>query len=370
MQIIKDKIAQSAFRGILLSASKHAQMADTIQIQVITQHIIWTMLGLIVKLQHTLETAISCTICRVTLWADGYACKLCGLEFCTECTKAGGMEHLAGSGHSGTPSMMLLHTRSKCTRQQADQDPAHVLFPITLWGRRMMAKIDKEVRSHYTSCSSAGTVSVSVSQRLQANIASLVTMTSGYREITTASLTAQAFEQLWSLPKPLLVSGCSLAVEIGPDYFRMLHGRTKCELEDCENGTTQRSTLAAFFERFGEHRDEDAPVLKLKVCLSMVVGSSIVHLAYLTLQLQDWPTYGRLQEVDKHLYEAYCRAVPAPDWTRTDGVFNLSAYLPWEANIPDLGPKLYAAYKGRQGEGGHGSTVRILTLTLLLLTSC
>jgi lysine-specific demethylase 3 len=74
---------------------------------------------------------------------------------------------------------------------------------------------------------------------------------------------------------------------------------------------------------------------------------------------QDWPPTEMFADSFPQLFADFNGGVPIPNVTRFDGVLNLAAHFAVNGNKPDLGPKLYSAFKGRQDEGGRGSTVSI-----------
>lgn len=50
------------------------------------------------------------------------------------------------------------------------------------------------------------------------------------------------------------------------------------------------------------------------------------------------------------------KALPFGSVTRRDGVLNVAAHYPLNANPPDLGPKGYFSEISDNGPGGNGST--------------
>ena len=50
------------------------------------------------------------------------------------------------------------------------------------------------------------------------------------------------------------------------------------------------------------------------------------------------------------------RALPVGQVTRRDGVLNIAAHTPTNANPPDLGPKGYFSQVSDDTDGGQGST--------------
>ena len=79
-------------------------------------------------------------------------------------------------------------------------------------------------------------------------------------------------------------------------------------------------------------------------------------------ELQDWPATNDFQSAYPELYHDFCDALPAPDYSRRDGVLNLYAHVdfallhesiremidfaqfPPGPTRPDIGPKMYNAF--------------------------
>ncbi|KPV73399.1 uncharacterized protein RHOBADRAFT_55148 [Rhodotorula graminis WP1] len=69
----------------------------------------------------------------------------------------------------------------------------------------------------------------------------------------------------------------------------------------------------------------------------------------------DWPAAKDFREYPE-LWHDFMDVLPAGAITRRDGVLNISAHVPVNANPPDLGPKGYFSEISDDGEGGNGST--------------
>ncbi len=62
------------------------------------------------------------------------------------------------------------------------------------------------------------------------------------------------------------------------------------------------------------------------------------------LKLKDWPPTEDFHDVQPQRFSDLMRALPLPDYTHRNGVFNLASRLPDFFVRPDLGPKMYNAY--------------------------
>ena len=62
------------------------------------------------------------------------------------------------------------------------------------------------------------------------------------------------------------------------------------------------------------------------------------------LKLKDWPSTDDFAEVLPSRFQDLMNALPLPEYTHRNGIFNLASRLPEFFVKPDLGPKMYNAY--------------------------
>jgi len=62
------------------------------------------------------------------------------------------------------------------------------------------------------------------------------------------------------------------------------------------------------------------------------------------LKLKDWPPKADFSEIMPSRFVNLLQALPLPEYTHRDGVYNLASCLPDYFLRPDLGPKMYNAY--------------------------
>ncbi|TYJ55524.1 hypothetical protein B9479_003796 [Cryptococcus floricola] len=157
-----------------------------------------------------------------------------------------------------------------------------------------------------------------------------------YMYLPAPNLTDSLFDELWAKGEPIIVDGIGSRMgDWGPDRFREMFGSEKCSVVDCQSDDPQDSTIDRFFAKFGEEGEKR--------------GKKI-------LKLKDWPPGDEFANTHPTLYHDFSRALPAPDWTRRDGVSNLYSHFPPGPTRPDIGPKMYAAFAADEGPGGFGST--------------
>lgn len=73
------------------------------------------------------------------------------------------------------------------------------------------------------------------------------------------------------------------------------------------------------------------------------------------LKLKDWPSTEDFAEVLPSRFQDLMNALPLPEYTHRNGIFNLASRLPEFFVKPDLGPKMYNAY-GSAATPRSGST--------------
>jgi len=147
------------------------------------------------------------------------------------------------------------------------------------------------------------------------------------------------FNRLWSAGQMIVVTGMSdrLKKPWTPDYFMCKYSRDSCQSIEA-NCPLQRpvdTTVGEFFERFTKDPTESQEVWKLR----------------------DWPPEADFQNEFPDLFYDFEHALPIPDITTRVGIRNVAAHFPVNANVPDLGPKMYIAMKNSDQVGSRGSTV-------------
>ncbi|GEM11055.1 jumonji domain containing protein [Rhodotorula toruloides] len=153
------------------------------------------------------------------------------------------------------------------------------------------------------------------------------------------------FRSLWSIGEPLLID---LAPENypslpwTPDYFIGQFGNEVCRIgstrviantKEGEREKERNGTVGAFFATFGRERDT-GDVEKIK----------------------DWPAANDFRSAYPELWQDFMSILPAGSITRRDGVLDIAAHTPRNANPPDLGPKGYFAQASDDRKGGKGTT--------------
>lgn len=140
------------------------------------------------------------------------------------------------------------------------------------------------------------------------------------------------FQRLWSAGSTIVVSNLleKLKIEWTPDYFIQHHGSETCWVTDCENETRHPSNVRDFFSQFGNYSTREGRILKLK----------------------DWPPSADFRTAFPALFEDFHSIVPAPNYTRRDGFFNIAAHFPTNIVAPDMGPKMYNAFASDEEKFG------------------
>lgn len=155
-----------------------------------------------------------------------------------------------------------------------------------------------------------------------------------YKECPHPELTEEMFRSFWRKGDTMVITGLLDKMEIKwtPEYFIEHYGSQECSITDCDNEMKHESTVAQFFSQFGQYEHRGTQIHKLK----------------------DWPPSADFKTAFPTLFNDFHRAVPAPNYTRRDGFYNIAAHFPINVVAPDMGPKMYNAFASR--EDGYGST--------------
>ncbi|KDQ53089.1 hypothetical protein JAAARDRAFT_85644, partial [Jaapia argillacea MUCL 33604] len=130
-------------------------------------------------------------------------------------------------------------------------------------------------------------------------------------------------QTIWTQCLPIIVRGTSDRFQMPwtPESFIQHFGSDKCKLVNCQDKSKHLSTLRDFFHLFSDAPDAVMPSLMLK----------------------DWPPTEHFRTVYSTLYDDFQKALPVPDYTESDGVFNIASHFLSNGVAPDLGPTLYVA---------------------------
>ncbi|KAI5478095.1 jumonji domain containing protein [Pseudohyphozyma bogoriensis] len=156
------------------------------------------------------------------------------------------------------------------------------------------------------------------------------------------------FRSLWSKGEAMVVDvfedGDRVGLNWTPEYFVERFGDVACTIASNRSGEEVRSTVGEFFSRFGRDKGERGEE---------------------SLKIKDWPATSDFRAEFPELFKDFMSALPAPFVTRRDGVLNVAAHTPINANPPDLGPKGYFSERSDDGPGGSGST-KLHTINLMM----
>lgn len=163
------------------------------------------------------------------------------------------------------------------------------------------------------------------------------------RVFDATSFGTDIFQEEWSHGEPLLVRNVTGPMQNtwGPDDFISRYGEESCYIirSDVDLPPQQEVSVSTFFATFGQ---DDA-------AKESVLGQG-------SWKLKDWPPSADFKAEFPELYNDFNRAVPAPEYTTREGVLNLGSCYPTGVIQPDLGPKMYNAWRSSEGVDGSGST--------------
>jgi lysine-specific demethylase 3 len=149
---------------------------------------------------------------------------------------------------------------------------------------------------------------------------------------STSDEALSTFRYHWQQAGPVIVSGCEKHFDQSlwqPESFESEFGNQVNELVDCGNNVL---LLGCQMKKFWCGFDNISRRL-VDEC-----GNPRI------LKLKDWPPREDFADVLPSRFRDIMNALPFPEYTHRNGVFNIVSLLPEYFDRPDLGPKLYVAY--------------------------
>jgi hypothetical protein len=123
------------------------------------------------------------------------------------------------------------------------------------------------------------------------------------------------FQRYWAQGIPVVVTHIQMQGTWGPAYFVKAHGDKKVTLVNCETGKTKPSSVASFFEQFGDAFIFDNDIWKLKVC-SLIFNS--FHLALIGFSLSriglQQASLPRFSQSSLQTFRTRFHFLMSPDW--------------------------------------------------------
>ena len=142
----------------------------------------------------------------------------------------------------------------------------------------------------------------------------------------------ELFQQQWRRAQPILVSNSHKHLSSSlwtPKSFTEEFGHIENDLVNCRTGVVLVGhCMREFWEGFES--------VSLRLCDED--GNPMI------LKLKDWPPTEDFSDMQPKRFGNLMHALPLPEYTHRNGVFNLASRLPDFFVRPDLGPKMYNAY--------------------------
>ncbi|KAF8932582.1 hypothetical protein BGZ58_006918 [Dissophora ornata] len=140
-------------------------------------------------------------------------------------------------------------------------------------------------------------------------------------KVDVEQFTREQFQRCWSHGDVVVVSGLQnrFRKDWSPRRLKVLQGDALVTACNIKLQTYKTITLEEYFD--------------------LHFGSKTEGHAY---KLQEWPSEP-FKDVLRPLFDDLLQALPLPEYTRPDGVFNLSRYFPMHQVHTDLSPKLHAS---------------------------
>ncbi|BGP43495.1 hypothetical protein JCM10449v2_007530 [Rhodotorula kratochvilovae] len=365
------------------------------------------------RIRRQLETTHTCDGCNAAVLYGSWMCRTCGREYCLECGAALALSSSSSQGDGANPNARDKLTR--CRGKYARHTPADLVpltrIPAAELSRTLRAmdawraanplpvpaalprewvdahrvpsgekeeghpvirvsaalippRMDEEARVKLEAAPGAGEeppeegvrvppADASAGGALSEADAALLSATNLLPLFSSSALPAYAslepplpslthealFRALWALGEPLLLDLSPPSVPLlpwTPAFLAYAYGLQRCRVGNnrVDAGGERETTVEEFFGAFGRRGGERSASEKIK----------------------DWPSAKDFKDEYPDLWHDFMDVLPAGSITRRDGVLNISAHTPRNANPPDLGPKGYFSEISEDGPGGKGST--------------
>ncbi|TFY51346.1 hypothetical protein EVG20_g11042 [Dentipellis fragilis] len=267
----------------------------------------------LIQLGWPVGERVHCDICDTFLFACAWLCPSCGRDICNTCSNE-------LSEIDKKKSLCSINAKdAKRFHQKADLLPVSRFSALELQGSLQAME---EVRSI-----------PAVGPLLEIGSAVVEGPSRAIYMRPVDSFLYNDFIKRFSRGEPVVVTGVHLRGPWKPQSFINLYGKQVVKLVDTETEEEIKQDLAQFFGAFGTF-DPQRRSLKLK----------------------DWPPTENFKDRFWDHFESFRSAVPFPDLTRPDGIFNLAVNFPENVLTPDLGPKMYNAYGTLHDDAHHSST--------------
>ncbi|PWN48857.1 hypothetical protein IE53DRAFT_388938 [Violaceomyces palustris] len=308
-----------------------------------------------------------CDFCMTSIFSASWMCRICGKELCVECkdvlsTKPGGFLSNCVRFRQHTIEDFVPTTRFFLDTLVEEVKLMKTLVNSSEDHPKQQEVNDKSDSSEDDEGQLSDVHSSSTDEPQDwakirpvdaGSIADRIVGSHTLKRFRSETLSADEFMAEWSKGEPLLVESVTPAMqnEWGPKAFIDRYGEDECFIVRCDkepvvsklktqlDSITKRTTVGSFFRAFGKTEEERKEIL----------GQGI-------WKLKDWPPSDSFDNVFPELYQDFNRAVPMADYTRRDGVINISSLYPGGVIKPDLGPKMYNAFPSVEAPGGKGST--------------
>ncbi|CAH7684276.1 hypothetical protein PPACK8108_LOCUS18362 [Phakopsora pachyrhizi] len=305
-----------------------------------------------------LDLATKCDYCLATLIGAAWMCKQCGAEACLRCYQVMVQYVTIGNadgGESSNDQRIKLEMHDDwlkklliCTKWWKSHHPSthikisHITSNELEVLRQQMFNAAQAETSGYNQFSSP-LVSSSENNSVPSDLRRFLYQPPGedsepYVKIDIDELEADPhiFHRLWAAGQAIVVTGMKkrLRTSWDPDYFIKNYGSDTCNMLD--SNETRRPPVAIkvkeFFNIFENEPEDGKPVWKLR----------------------DWPPEVDFKEKFGELYDDFQNAIPIRDVTSRQGILNIAAHFPTNANVPDLGPKMYIAMNNSKDKSQSG----------------
>ncbi|KAJ9072026.1 hypothetical protein DSO57_1031439 [Entomophthora muscae] len=242
-----------------------------------------------------------CDVCNAGIFSAYWFCKACGIELCLDC--------FSTEKH-----------RSLATCIQSTKHSSVDFIPMTNYSIERISKFHASVKAFEP-------IECELNAFAMEDCLFTPLKSLGYPYITPQELNDEVFRACWSKGMPVVLKA-SLTADLShvtPQYFIEKYGHAETDILKLSGAPIGATDFAGFFKDFSTAKHFNA-----------------------NLKIKDFPQTQRFADVLPCLYSDFLERLPLQKYMRYDGPLNLVSLLPTHTHIvPDLGPKMYAAYAGK-----------------------
>lgn len=254
----------------------------------------------------------TCDACSTGIFSCFWMCRTCGKELCLLCYHHWGEERSLRFGMLESCVFRKLHKRNQFV-------PVTNYLPNTIYS--LLSSVTEFMNKN--TCPPA-LLPLNQSLFFQPDYPSLP-----FPYCEPSEIGVKDFQACWQRGQPMVLKSApgESKYPCGPDHLMEHYGKVQTEILKPGGESLGLRSVGDFFRHFDDPEK-----------------------GQLNMKIKDWPSKGNFSDYFPHLNRDFINQLPFPESMSYTGSLNLVSLLPSDSHkIPDLGPKMYAAYAGSSG---------------------